>query len=81
MQEKQIVNDVLSMYKASLTDYARIISETSNQQLRQALQQTRNSDEHFQYQLANVAIQKGYYQPSAPAPEDEISQVRTQLNQ
>lgn len=80
MQEKQMVNDVLSMYKASLTDYARVISETSNQQLRQTLQQIRNSDEQFQFQLGETAVQKGYYQTSQNATENEINQIRSQFN-
>lgn len=78
MQEKDMVNDVLGMLKGSLDNYSRAISETSNQQLRQALQQIRDSDEQFQYQLANIATQKGYYQPAQSATPADIQQVRTQ---
>lgn len=80
MQDKQIVNDVLSSYKAGLNDYARVISETSNQQLRQTLQQIRNSDEQFQFQLGQIATQKGYYQPSPNASENEINQIKSQFS-
>lgn len=80
MQDKQIVNDVLSSYKSGLNDYARVISETSNQQLRQTLQQIRNSDEQFQFQLGQIATQKGYYQPSPNASDNEINQIRSQFN-
>ena len=61
MQEKDMVNDVLSMVNSSLTGYASAISQSSNQQLRQTLQQIRDSDENFQMQLAQIAQQKGYY--------------------
>jgi len=61
MQEKDMVNDVLSMVNSSLTSYANIIAQTSNQQLRQMLQQTRDADEQFQYRLYQIAEQKGYY--------------------
>ncbi|OEF99253.1 coat protein F [Vulcanibacillus modesticaldus] len=81
MQEKEIVNDVLSMLKSGLGNYARMIGETSNQQLRQTLQQIRNSDEQFQYQLANIAIQKGYYQPAQPASPTDLQQVKSQVGQ
>jgi len=81
MQEKPIVNDILSMYKGSLTDYARVIGETSNQELRQTLQQIRNSDEQFHSQLTSLAIQKGYYKTSQNATEQEIQNVRSQLGQ
>jgi len=40
VQEKDMVNDVLSMINSSLTGYANAIAQTSNQQLRQMLQQT-----------------------------------------
>jgi len=79
MQEKQIVNDVLSMVKSSLTDYTRAISECSNPQLRQKLQQIRNADEQFQFQLANTAIQKGYYQPAMQATDTDVQQVKSQF--
>jgi spore coat protein CotF len=81
MQEKDMVNDVLSMVNSSLTGYANAIAQTSNQQLRQLLQQTRDSDEQFQYQLAQVAMQKGYYQPAQPANQQEIQQIRDSFTQ
>lgn len=80
MQDKQLVNDVLSSVKAGLTDYTRVISETSNQQLRQTLQQIRNSDEQFQLQLSQIATQKGYYQPSPNATVEDVNQIRSQFN-
>jgi len=81
MQEKQIVNDVLNQLKGSLGNYARFIAETSNEQLRETLRQIRNSDEQFQYDLSNVATQKGYYTPAQPAKPQDIQQVLTQVNQ
>lgn len=79
MQDKEMVNDVLSMTKSGLATYAHAISETSNQQLRQTLQQIRNSDEQFQYQLFQIAEQKGFYKPAAPANTQEIQEVKSQL--
>lgn len=75
-----MVNDVLSMVNASLTGYAKAISETSNPQLRQALQQIRNSDEQFQFQLAQKATQKGFYQPAQQADQSTIQQYKSQLS-
>lgn len=80
MQEKEMVNDVLSMVKSSLTTYASAISESSNQQLRQTLQQIRNSDEQFQYQLYQLAEQKGFYKPAAKANPQDIQTVQSQLS-
>ena len=77
MQEKDMVNDILSMVNSSLTGYANVIAQSSEQNLRQTLQQIRNSDEQFQYQLYKVAEQKGYYQPAEPASPQEIQQVKS----
>ncbi|MTI94406.1 MAG: spore coat protein [Firmicutes bacterium] len=79
MQEKDMVNDVLSMINSSLTGYANVISQCSNQQLRQTIQQMRNSDEQFQFQLYQVAEQKGYYQPAQQANQQDIQQVKSQV--
>jgi spore coat protein CotF len=80
MQDKDMVSDVLSMVNASLTNYAKAISEASNPQLRQALQQIRNSDEQFQFQLSQTATQKGYYQPAKQADQNTIQQYKSQLS-
>lgn len=80
MREKDMVNDVLSMINSSLTTYASAIAESENPQLRQTLQQMRNSDEQFQLQLSQAAMQKGYYQPAQKASPQDIQQVRSQLS-
>lgn len=79
IQDKEMVNDILSMVNSSLTGYASAISQTSNQQLRQALQQIRNSDEQFQYQLYQLAEQKGFYKPAAQADTQDMQQIKSQL--
>ncbi len=61
MDEKTMVNDILAGVKASLTAYQTAIAETENMQLRQTLQQIRNNDESFQYELFKTAQAKGYY--------------------
>ena len=58
MEEKYMVNDVLESVKAELTTYQGVISEAENMQLRQTVQQIRNSDESFQYELFQVAETK-----------------------
>jgi len=81
MDEKTMVNDILSGVKASLTSYQTAISETENMQLRQAFQQIRNSDESFQYELFKTAQAKGYYKPAEKASTTEIETVKTELQQ
>ncbi|MDO6655438.1 spore coat protein [Anaerobacillus sp. 1_MG-2023] len=79
MNEKDMVNDYLSVLNSSLSNYGSVISQADNPQLRQALQQIRNTDEQRQYNLYQYAKQKGYYQPAAPAQTNEIQQVKNQL--
>ena len=79
MDEKTMVNDILDNVKASLTTYQGVISEAENMQLRQTIQQIRNSDESFQYELFKVAQTKGYYKPAAPATITEIQSVKNEL--
>ncbi len=79
MDEKTMVNDILSGLKSELTTYQGVISEAENMQLRQTIQQIRNSDESFQYELFKVAQTKGYYKSAQPATTNEIQLVKNEL--
>lgn len=81
MEEKTMVNDILSSVKSDLTAYQTAISESENMQLRQTFQQIRNNDESFQYELFKVAQSKGYYKPAAQATVTEIQSVKNDLEQ
>ena len=80
MQEKDMVLDILSGTKASLGNYAKVITETGNQNLRQTFQQMRDSDEKFQYDLYKIAEQKGYYPPSPSCTPQDQSTVKNSLS-
>jgi spore coat protein CotF len=80
LQEKAMVNDTLGSIKASLTTYANVISECSNPNLRQTIQQIRNCDETSQYELFRIAQSKGFYQPATMADDNEVQQVKSQLS-
>ena len=79
MDEKTMVNDILDGVKSGLKTYQGVISETENMQLRQTIQQIRNSDESFQYELFKVAETKGYYKPAGKATVTEIQNVKDEL--
>ena len=81
MDEKTMVNDILSGVKSDLTAYQTAITEAENMNLRQTLQQIRNSDESFQYELFKVANSKGYYKPAQKATVTEIETLKTELQQ
>lgn len=79
LPEKEMVNDYLAGINASLTGYAHIIAQTNNSELRQTLIQMRDQDESRQRTLYNFALQKGYYKPAAPASDEVVQQLKTQL--
>ena len=79
MDEKTMVNDILEAVKAELTTYQGVISEAENMQLRQTVQQIRNTSETFQYELFKIAQAKNYYKPAAKASMTEINNVKTEL--
>ena len=81
MDEKTMVNDILSGVKSDLTAYQTAISEAENMNLRQAFQQIRNNDESFQYELFKIAQTKGYYKPAQKATTTEVQTVKTELQQ
>ncbi len=74
-----MVNDILNDVKAGLVTYQGVISEAENMQLRQTIQQIRNNNESFQYELFKVAQTKGYYQTAQTATEKEIQEVKKEL--
>lgn len=80
MEEKYMVNDILEGIKAELTTYQGVISEAENMNLRQTIQNIRNQDETFQYELFKVAQAKGYYTPASQAPQNEITKVKNEVN-
>lgn len=80
LPDKAMVNDALGSIKASLTTYANVISECSNPNLRQTIQQIRNADEASQYELYKLAQSKGFYQPATMADDSEVQQVKSQLS-
>ena len=80
MEEKTMVNDILDGVRADLTEYQTAIAQCENIQLRQTLQQIRNSDESFQFELFKIAQSKGYYKPAQKATTNEIDIVKNELN-
>ena len=79
MDEKTMVNDILAGVKSDLTAYQTAITEAENMNLRQTLQQIRNNDESFQYEMFKIAQTKGYYQPAQKATVTEINTVKSEL--
>ena len=76
MEEKYMVNDILESTKNDIKTYAGIITESANMNLRQTIQNIRNSSESFQYELFKLAESKGYYTPADQATPAEINKIK-----
>ena len=80
MDEKTMCNDVLSCSKANLTRYENAIVECENVNLRQTIQQIRDDEESFKYELYKIAKSKGYYKPADPADISEVQKLKNELS-
>jgi len=81
MDDKAMVNDVLAGMKSEIGHYGTMIPETSNQELKQTFRQLRNASEMSQEQIYQMAVERSYYVPAAPATQQEISQVKSTFTQ
>ncbi len=76
MQEKVMVSDILAGINGELVNYAQMIPQTDNKELKQCLKQFRNAGEQSQEELYEIAREKSYYVPAAQATSQEIEHVR-----
>ena len=76
MTDKTMVADTLAGINGELVRYGEMISQTENQQLKQALKQMRN-----QCEMSQIARAKSYYVPAACAKPEEVAHVRSVLSQ
>ena len=80
LRDQDMVNDILTDTKASINSYTVAITECSNPTLRQTLQTLRNEAEQFQYQLYQIAEQKGWYMPAPQAHQTDVQQIKNSLS-
>ena len=73
MDEKTMVSDTLTGINGELKMYAEYISQSEDPKLKQTLKQMRNKAEAAQEQIYQIAREKSYYVPAAPASKEEIS--------
>lgn len=79
MEEKYMVNDILESTKNDIKTYSEAITESANMNLRQTIQNIRNTTESFQYELFKLAESKGYYIPAEPAKPNEINKIKQNI--
>ncbi|WP_456279095.1 spore coat protein [Bacillus sp. AK128] len=81
MKEKDMVSDYLSNLNSSLASYAQVIAQCDNKELRNTIEQIRNSDEQKQWEVYQAAVQRNYYTPASQASQQTIQQVKQQFTQ
>ena len=81
MEEKNMVNDVQESCISLLKEYQNYILECNNMELRQLLQNLRNTYESFQYEILKLAESKGYSIPEEQATLEEVIKVRNEFAQ
>lgn len=79
MRDQDIVNDVLNGTKASINTYTTAIQECVNPALRSTLQTLRDEAEQMQYQIFQMAEQKGWYMPAPAANQNDIQKIKSGL--
>jgi len=79
MEEKYMVNDILEGTKNNIKTYSETITESANMNLRQTIQNIRNTTESFQYELFKLAQSKGYYNSAEPAKPNEINKIKQNI--
>lgn len=79
MNEKNMVNDILENLKEKLISYQTAIIEAKNMQLRQNIEQIRNNEESFLYELYKAAEIKGYCISAPDATNTEVQAVKTEI--
>ena len=81
MEEKNMVNDVQESCISFLKEYQNYILECNNMELRQLLQNLRNTYESFQYEILKLAESIGYSIPEEKATLEEVIKVRNEFAQ
>ena len=81
MQEKAMVNDVLTGINGELVRYGEMIPQTENKELKQTLKQFRNACELSQEELYQMAREKAYYVPANKAAEEDVQHVKSLFTQ
>lgn len=81
MQECTMVSDTLWGENSKLQFLGQAIPQTENAQLKQTLKQLRNQCEMSQEEIYQIARNKQYYVPAAPARQEEIQHVKSLFSQ
>ncbi|WP_097027663.1 spore coat protein [Clostridium peptidivorans] len=73
LKEKDIALDLLASSKGTIATLAKVLTETTNPQLRDTLKSELNNCINSHYRLSDMAINKGWYN-AYENPEQQLQQ-------
>lgn len=76
LTEKDVALDLITSSKATITTLAKVLTETTNPELRNTLQGHLTACVNSHYRLSDIAINKGWYN----AQEDPQKQLQNELS-
>ncbi len=80
MNEKTAINDTLSSLNSLITLINYSIQQSNNMNFRNTLIEKRDNLEDLQWEIYQIAKQKGYYVPAAPAGQADIDEVKNSIS-
>lgn len=79
LTEKDIALDLMTNSKAGITTLTKVLTETTNAQLRDTLKNELTTCVDSHYRLSDMAINKGWYNASA-TPEQQLQEDLSSIN-
>ncbi|AGX44245.1 spore coat protein [Clostridium saccharobutylicum] len=79
LTEKDIALDLLTSSKASIATLTKVLTETTNPQLRDTLKSELTTCINSHYRLSDLSINKGWYNAQA-TPEQQLQQDLSSIN-
>ena len=79
MEEKTMIADTLSSANAYLYILNYSILQCDSKNLRDYIIYLRNKFEVLQYEIYEIAKEKGYYKPAAPAGKADVDAVKQEI--
>lgn len=80
MNDKDMMQDLLTSEKQVIASYSSGISESSCMNLRNTLVNNFKNTQEVQYKVFDIMKQKGWY-PTKDAPSTEVQQLKNESNQ
>lgn len=81
MNEKNSLADMLSSINTAITGITYAIEQSNDKELRDLLINSRTEFEKLQWDVYNVAKDKGFYVPAAPAGKSDVEAVKQAIRQ